>query len=269
MTFVPGINIGGIAGWRFLERAGAIQQEAFVRASPVRREVEYFKAKIGSIASVAALASDHTLWKVALGAFGLDDEAGKKFFLKKVLGEGTDNPDSFANRLVDTRYRDMARFFGFGNFGGPSTGTSGFGEQIAARYESLQFEKAVGATNNDLRLAMVFRREIGELANSQTSPKTSWFRAMGNLPMRRFLEQALNVPKQVAILDLDRQRDIFQEHLQRAVGSGSLTTLKDPAKRDRLVQLFFFQSSNTAINVSAATGSAALSILQSINSARI
>ena len=55
----------------------------------------------GRIASAEALVKDRRLLTVALGAFGLDGEIDKKFFIRKVLEGGTEASDSLANRPYD------------------------------------------------------------------------------------------------------------------------------------------------------------------------
>jgi hypothetical protein len=69
MAFQPQIPMAGVAGWRFLEGAGASQQAAFETGATIGRDVDYFREKTGSLASATELAADRRLMKVALGAF--------------------------------------------------------------------------------------------------------------------------------------------------------------------------------------------------------
>jgi hypothetical protein len=66
---------------------------------------------------------DRRLLEVALGAFGLDDDIRNRFFIRKVLEEGTTSPSRrFANRLSDKRYLALAETFGFGDRPGGNVG---------------------------------------------------------------------------------------------------------------------------------------------------
>ena len=94
MSFSPVVPSGGYAGWTFLKRTQDRQQAA-LQADPVfKRDEAYFRAKIGSVTSAEQLVSDRRLLKVALGAFGLDADINNKFFLRKVLEDGTLSTDA-------------------------------------------------------------------------------------------------------------------------------------------------------------------------------
>ena len=90
MSFQPQIPLQGIAGWRFLERTQETQQAAFDKGPQMAREIAYFEENIGKVTSTAELMSDRRLLKVALGAFGLEQDIDKKAWIRKILDEGTD-----------------------------------------------------------------------------------------------------------------------------------------------------------------------------------
>src|SRR5690606_39015084 len=94
MSFQPTIPMGGLAGWRFLERTAAAQRAAFERGPELARDIAYFQERIAAVGSAEELVADRRLLKVALGAFGLEDEIDKKAFVRKVLEGGTDDPRS-------------------------------------------------------------------------------------------------------------------------------------------------------------------------------
>ncbi len=164
MSFQPTIPLAGIAGWRFLQRTQATQEAAFEKGAELKRDIAYFEEKIGSITTPAELVADRRLLKVALGAFGLDSEIDKKAFIRKILEEGTTAPTALANRLTDKSYYKLSEAFGFGDLGGAKTADIGFAAKIVEAYKTRAFESAVGDSNNNMRLAMNFRREIAELA---------------------------------------------------------------------------------------------------------
>ena len=88
MSFQPVIPFGGMAGWSFLQRTQTSQQEAFEASPVLQRDTEYFAENIGNITSAKELVADYRMLKVALGAFGLDEDIGSKFFIEKILDEG-------------------------------------------------------------------------------------------------------------------------------------------------------------------------------------
>lgn len=158
--FQPVVPLSGLAGWSFLHRTRAAQQAAFDTSAQMRRETEYFRQNVGAVKTAGDLVADRRLLQVALGAFGLEADIDSRFFVGKVLQDGTLTEGALANRLSDKRYFEMAHAFGFDR-GTPSTVLSDFGDQIAAKYRERQFEVAVGRQSESLRLALAFPRAAG------------------------------------------------------------------------------------------------------------
>ncbi|QPH53082.1 DUF1217 domain-containing protein [Pontivivens ytuae] len=235
----PLLPLDGIAGFRFLERSLADQQNRFAAGPLVERELGYFRERIADIQSAEELVGDYRLLRVALGAFGLGDEVDKRFFLRRILEEGTGSPDALARKLVDPRYREFSAAFGFGDPGGARTGLPGFAEAIAEQYKVREFEVAVGEQNTDFRLALELKRDIGAIAASPSASTAGWFRVMGSTPLRTVFEAALNLPGQVAQLDIERQRDVFEERALAVFGDRGVDQFTDPGKVDRLIERFF------------------------------
>lgn len=263
MSFSPVIPVSGLAGLRYLDRTQAAQRAAFDRSPQIEREVAYFKDRIGRVETAEQLVADRTLLKVALGAFGLEDELSKKFFLKKVLAEGSEDLQSFANRLVDSRYRSLARAFGFGDSGGARTGDEGFGDTIVEAFRTRQFERAVGESDNDLRLALTFRREISGFSRSEFADGSAWFQVMGNTPLRTVIEKAYNLPASIGTLDIDRQREIFKTKTRDLFGSASLAVFEESGNVEKLLQRFFAQAQSATGAQPTTPGYAAITMLQS------
>ncbi|MFQ5624007.1 MAG: DUF1217 domain-containing protein [Paracoccaceae bacterium] len=262
MSFQPVVPLPGIAGWRFLERTRAVQTAAFERSPEIRRDTDHFVDNLGSVSSAADLVSDRRLLKVALGAFGLDDDLGKRAFVRKVLEEGTDDPKSFANRLVDARYRAFAAAFGFGNASWAGTDSPGFAAEMAARYRTRQFETAIGASEPSMRLALGFSREIGEFAAAGDPDGAAWFQIMGTPPLRRVFEKAYNLPRDIGALDIDRQRELFRQKTRELFGASSLAVFGDSGKVDEFLRRFLAREQVDAGAGALAPGAAALRLLR-------
>jgi hypothetical protein len=263
MSFTPTIPMGGLAGWRFLERTAEAQRAAFDRGPQLARDVAYFQEKIGTVTSPEALVQDRRLLKVALGAFGLDGEIDKRAFVRKVLEGGTDDPRSFANRMTDPAWKKLAQAFGFGNAGGPRVARSGFAAEITDAYRIRQFEVAVGGVDDSMRLALNFRREIAELARAAQPGDggRGWLAVVGSRPLRAVFEGAFGLPRQFVNVDLDRQVEIFRDRARGVVGDGSLAAFRDPAAVDRIVTRFLARAQLEAGLASTVT-SPALTLLQ-------
>ena len=263
MFFQPAIGIGGLSGWRILEATSARQRETFERSPQLTRNIEYFRENVSSAQTAEDLVKDRRLLTVALGAFGLTEEINKRAFIQKMLEGGVEDSRSLANRFPDNRYRSMVEAFGYGDItNGSSVLLESFREDIIARYKSLEFERAVGEVDNDMRLAMNFKRQIGDIANSDVEERTAWFQIMGQLPLRELVATALNIPTEVSQLDLDRQQEIFADKAKKLLGDSSMEIFKDPDTVNEMIRRFFL-SRQVQNGPSATTpGASALSMLQ-------
>ena len=89
MSYSPILPVSGYGGWAFLKRTMATQTAAFNASGELKRDEDYFRARIGKINSAEELVADRRLLKVALGAFGLDADINSKAFVQNVLEDGT------------------------------------------------------------------------------------------------------------------------------------------------------------------------------------
>ncbi|WP_375260957.1 DUF1217 domain-containing protein [Palleronia sp.] len=129
MSFTPLVIGSGLAGWSLLTRTRETQQAAFDRSPGIGTDLAAFKTKIASIETSDQLLNDRQLLRVALGAFGLDEDIDNRAFIKKVLESDPADDESFAHRLSDKRYLSLAKTFGFAGADGPQlSGTSIPGE---------------------------------------------------------------------------------------------------------------------------------------------
>ncbi|MDJ0825612.1 MAG: DUF1217 domain-containing protein [Rhodobacter sp.] len=262
MSFQPVVPFGGYAGWSFLTRTREAQQEAFEASAAMSRDVAYFEETIGSITRAEDLIADRRLLQVALGAFGLDEDINNKYFLRKVLEDGTLDPEALANRLSDKRYLQLAEAFGFGDFDTPRTVLSDFPSEITSAYKQQQFEIAVGAQNPDMRLAMGLDRALGDIVAADTTEDGRWFLVMGQPPVREVFERALGLPTSVGVLNLDQQLTAFRDKAEAQFGGGEVAQFADPEAREALVRLFLLRSDAIAAPAGTSAGSAALALLQ-------
>jgi len=262
MSFQPVLPISGYAGWRFLERTLDNQQSAFSKSLPVARATDYFRANIANVRTVDDLVNDRRLLSVALGAFGLDDDINNKFFIRKILEDGTIKDNALANRLADNRYADLSRAFGFGDRPLPRTTLSSFATETISRYERQQFEKAVGTQDNNMRLALNLQSGLADIAGRNSSDGAQWFAMMGNLPLRKVFENALGLPASIGTIDVDRQRDMFRARSKAVFGTDKIANFTEKSTQDKLVRMFLVRSE--ALQTGGLNGAnAALTLLQS------
>lgn len=263
MSYAPMLPFSGYSGWAFLQRTKAVQQAAFDRAPQNQRLADYARENLARVASAEDLVDDRRLLTVALGAFGLDEEIGNRFFIRKVLESPPDDPKALANKLSDRRFQKLSRAFGFGEAGGPPPRPADFAQKLVTAWQTRSFEVAVGESDNNLRLAMNAERELADLAASSASNNALWYTVMGNAPLRSVFEGALGLPSSFGKLDVDRQLEDLKTRAQRMFGSDQVAQFTDPAKRETLVRKFILRSEAMAAMSSISPAQGALTLLQS------
>lgn len=264
MSYQPRVPVSGIAGWRILQRTQGTQRAAFENSADIRADLAYFEKNIGAVGTAADLLADRRLLKVALGAFGLGDWIDRKAFIRNVLQEGTTAPNSLANKLTEPSFKKLSAAFGFGDAGGAQTTSAGFAAKISDAYKTRAFEAAVGETDENMRLALNFKREIADLAGKEGETGGSWYAVIGSRTLSEVAQYAFGLPvKSFGALDVDRQRDILMKKCDAVFGSGTLSVFQDPANVDKLIDRFLARSQLENGSTNTAGNSSALSLLQS------
>lgn len=195
-----------------------------VRAQPpVQRETEYYLANIGNVDTFEQLIEDTRLFNYAMRAHGLGDMLYAKAFMEKVLKEGRDADDSFANSLADGRYREFAETFDFHRYGSTAT-TFGRAQQgVVDKYLRQTLEEDAGASNEGVRLALYFERKAQDLE--------SVYSILADRALGTVVRTTLGLPETTALLDLDKQVELIESRLD-------IADLKDPEKLDEFLRRF-------------------------------
>lgn len=261
MAFQPVVPYGGLVGWAFLNRTLESQTAAFDASSELKRDTDYFAARIGAIDTAEQLVKDRRLLGVALGAFGLQDDIDNRYFVRRMLEDGTIKADALANRMADDRYKQLSKAFGFGDFSVPRTKLSYFADEILTQYRGRSFEVAVGEQDENLRLALNAKRELADIAGDSGSDDTKWFRIMGNSPLRQVFETAFGLPASFGQIDLDQQLDVFRDKASRQFGASEVSQFSEPKAVDKLIQRFLVRA-QLAESAVVSSGSIALTLLQ-------
>lgn len=259
--FQPIIPTGGYAGWQFLSRTLGSQLEAHGTSVVQQRDTDYFREKIGAIATPEALVADRRLLSVALGAFGLDEDINNKFFIQKVLSDGYSDPKALGNKLSDKSYLALTKAFGFGEGVLPRTGLSTFSEEIISAYKVRQFEIDVGNQNENMRLALGAKRMLTDIAAKSSGNDTKWYQIMGNPPLRNVFESALGLPKSFGALDVEKQLETFKSISERRFGTSDLSEFGETQIQEKLIRLFLLRADVEAGASGSTPGSIALQLL--------
>lgn len=250
------IGVGGIAGWRIVQRSEAQQIQRLAKDPIVQRSTAYFQENITRTTKAEELVKDYRLLSTALSAFGLEADIANKAFIQKVLESDVTDKKSLVNRLADKRYLKMAEAFGFGS----AKPANNLSENVSKAFVQREFERRIGEGDETLRFALNARRELQEMGTRTSSDKTLWYEILGSPPLRKVFEGALGFGTAYGKLPIDRQYEEFTRAAERTFGSSSLKHFTQPDAIDRLVKNYMVRSQ---INISSTQNrySAALTLL--------
>jgi hypothetical protein len=187
---------------------------ATIAADPaVERQTEYYRENIRNIKSVDDFLADDRIYRYAMTAMGLEDMIYAKAFMRKVLEEGIDGRNTFANQLADTKYKDFAETFNFARHGSAATVFGRAQEGIVQKFHRQTLEVRQGEKNEGVRLALYFERRAPGISNA--------FDILADRALAETVYTALGLPDSFAMADIDKQAAYFDEHID-------FEKLKDP-----------------------------------------
>ena len=249
-------GIGGVQGWRVLQRSSSSQTAQLAKDPVVVREQAAFAACMAKNPTAADLVKNYQGLKVALTAFGLESDLPNKAFLQKVLESDLNDAKSLANRLSDKRYRKLAEAFGFKALVRPSP--QAITTRINSLYLDRELERRVGESEPELRIAMNAKRELALLADRKSSEKAKWYEILGNAPLAQMVKAGLGLPDGLSRAPIDQQVTTLSDAAQRRLGISGPSGLSDPATLAKLIDSYVARSS---IGKGSTPYSTALSIL--------
>ena len=146
---------------------------------------------------------DYRLFSYAMKAYGLSDMTYAKAFLHKVLTEGISSSTTFANKLVDTRYREFAAAFDFASLGEYATQTEPATSGTVGKYLRQALEEDAGQENEGVRLALYFERKAPAIKNA--------YQILSDKALLKVVQTALGISPLTAMADVDKQAAMLTE----------------------------------------------------------
>ncbi len=180
-----------------LERAAAMPQTA--------NESAYYLAHIGKIKSIDDFLGNDRIYRYAMKAFGLEEMIYAKGLVRKVLTEGVDSSSSFANKLTDPRYKELATTFNFARYGSATTSFDRTQKPMTERYVRQVFEEQQGSQNENVRLALYFERKASGLKNA--------FEVLADPALLKVVQTALGIPASTSMMPIDKQAEMIGKKL--------------------------------------------------------
>ncbi|PTM40667.1 DUF1217 domain-containing protein [Bosea sp. 124] len=180
-----------------LERAAAKPQTA--------NETEYYLKHISEIKSIDDFMSNDRLYRYAMKAMGLEEMTYAKGLIRKVLAEGIDGSKTFANKLSDPRYKELATTFNFARYGSATTSFDRTQKPLTERYVRQAFEEEQGSQNENVRLALYFERKASGLTNA--------FQVLADPALLKVVQTALGIPSSTSMIPIDQQAAMISKKL--------------------------------------------------------
>lgn len=189
----------------------------------IARESKYYLDNIEGIKTVEDFMKNDRIYRFAMKAFGLEDMAYAKAFVKKVLTEGTSDPKAFANTLSDPRFKELAATFSFAASGEGTTEKADARQGTVDRFVRISLEQRSGEQNEGVRLALYFARKAPTL-------KTT-LGILADKALLKVVQTALNIPPEAAIMTIDKQASMIAKRID-------IADFTDPAKLEKFIARF-------------------------------
>ncbi|MCG5477416.1 MAG: DUF1217 domain-containing protein, partial [Sinorhizobium fredii] len=165
-------------------------------------------------------------------------------FMRKVLTEGIDSEDAFANKLADSRYKALVESLNFARHGDTATSFERAQKGVVDKYTRQTLEQNAGEENTGVRLALYFERMAPLI--------TSGYEIIADEALAQVVRTALQLPEEFAAADVDRQAEAYEEAID-------LKDFQDPVKLaafvDRFTALWEINNSSDSYDPLAVFGS--------------
>ncbi len=213
----------------------------------VARDIAAFKSAVAKAKTPADLLANTQARTVLLTANGLGDQAGYTALSTKALLSDTNDPKSLANKLSDTRWKDVAKTYDFANQGLAVLQKQSTIDSVANGYAQVKWESGLDKQTPGLSVALDFR--------SRASTITSVDQILGDTNLRKAVTTALGIPEQIAFQPLEAQEHAISSRID-------ISQFKNPAFVEQFTQRYLIQAGQAAAtnNASASSSSGLLSL---------
>lgn len=189
----------------------------------VERETAYYLENIGQVETIDDFMADTRLYNYAMKAFGLDDMAYAKAFVRKILTEGVTDEDAMANKLTDKRYKEFATVFDFAGSGAEAAQSTAAQQGVVDKYLRQTLEAEAGDQNEGVRLALYFERKASTITNA--------YEILGDKALLSMVQTAFGWPSTMSNADIDKQARMVEEKLD-------ISSLSDPDYVSKFIARF-------------------------------
>ncbi len=197
----------------------------------VKRAIDAFTRAVAKATTVDGALRDPAVMEVLMTANGLADQLPRAALARKALSSDLTNPDSLANTLTDSRWKQAAQTFDFAHKGISVLRDPRVVARLADAYAEVKWRKSLDAATPGLSNALTFR--------AQAASVTSVDQILGDPVLREVVTVALKIPKQIAFQTLTAQEIAISSRLD-------LAKLKDPKFVETFAQRYLNEAAQAA-----------------------
>ncbi|OOY26047.1 hypothetical protein BMI91_06605 [Thioclava sediminum] len=232
-----------------IDRTQSKQLDQLAKEPQHARAISRFRENIANIHTAADLVDNYDAYSFVMKAFDLEDQMFGKAMMREILSSDSADKTSLVNKLTDPRFRKLYDALGFTNGGTANTNTSStaWQDKIVDQYVSRQFINGEGEQNATVGSVLEFRQKLDGVK--------TWYSVLKDKDTAQFMRTALGIPNDVVKLDVERQKQIFEDKFD-------ITKLKDPKEVDNLISHFVAVSDAQSFATNGA-GNAAVTLMQS------
>ncbi len=226
---------------RVVDRVKDQQIESIQNTKVNALEIEKFKSEASKVKSADDLIENYDVYSFMMKAYDLEEKIYAKALMKKILESDLNDPESLVNRISDPKIKELAKVFNFEDGGTTNVNTSSqeWIDTQLDEYLNTKFINQNRQSNESLGVVLKVRDKVEDL--------TDWIAVLGDLDLGDFMRTALGVPSQVALLDIDKQVEIFEKRFD-------VEKLQDPEELDQLINRYIIfkdsESSQAAFSAS-------------------
>lgn len=246
MAGAIGSGLPAVVAWKQLEKTGDQQRARWEKDPSVQREIAYAKDFASKVKNVEEMIGNRRFMNFVLSAFGLESEVDKKGLLRKVLTSDLSDQNSYANRMNDPRFQELAQRLNIKAQGMDNVKDSATLLSLELRYKKNEFEKAQGEATPGMREAMYFKENAGRM-------RSIWD-VLGDRTMRAVVSKAFDIPLETAVQSVESQAVAFGRKVD-------VEKFKDKRWVDRTIQNYLTKIDSETSQANGTGGSMYASLM--------
>jgi len=179
---------------------------------------KYYEENIRNIKTIDDFFNDTRIYNYAVKAFGLEDMAYAKAYMRKVLTD-----DTFAKNLNDQRFSTFAAAFDFDSYGEATTQRPATTTETVDKYVQQSLEVDEGEQNEGVRLALYFKRMAPSITNT--------YQVLADTALAKVVKTVLGLPDAMGTAGIEQQAKAIDARID-------IKDFQDPDKLNHLIQRF-------------------------------